>query len=296
MDAHALSVTVRLPDQPVRHLTVDAETALVGSGAHCEVRLGADDADREHLFLRAETGGAVFAIARSQKPPPMLNGVPFAQGKLLPEAVIRVGRAELTVTAVETSLSPRAAAGRRETSNPVVYVIGAIGFPLAFYWLLTMQPPERGLPASVPPPQLFETTTEPARCPEDDGRAAAILGEKALLEAESGRERAPFNAEDGISAVSSFERAAACFKAAGSPAANDEATSGATALRGQLNDEFHVHRVRLERALATRRYEDARTEVRLLLSFVGRRSTDYTRWLSDLDRQIELKFSGKKTT
>jgi hypothetical protein len=177
----------------------------------------------------------------------------------------------------------------------VVYVIGAIGFPLAFYWLLTMKPPERGLPSSVPPPALFEEASPP-RCSEDDGRAALTLGQKALLEAQSSRERAPFDAEDGIGAVSSFERAAACFKAAGSPAASEEARVSAALLRGQLNDEFHVHRVRLERALTTRRYEEARTEVRLLLTFVGRRSSDYTRWLSDLDRQIELKFSGKKTT
>ncbi|HEX3598443.1 MAG TPA: hypothetical protein VHU80_25220, partial [Polyangiaceae bacterium] len=257
MDAYALVVTVRLPNEPVRHLTIDAETAVVGSGAHCEVRLGSDDADREHLSLRADATGGVFAVARSQKPPPLLNGVPFAQGRLLPDAVIRVGRAELTVGAVETHLSPKASARDGEKSNPVVYVIGAIGFPLAFYWLLTMKPPERGLPASVPPPQLFDETRV-ARCPEDDGRAAAMLGAKALLEAESARERAPFNAEDGIAAVASFERAAACFKTAGSPAASEEATNAGTSLRSQLNDEFHVHRVRLERALATRRYEDAR--------------------------------------
>jgi hypothetical protein len=294
MDAYALLVTVRLPNEPVRQLTIDAETAVVGSGAHCEVRLGADDARREHLALRAEARG-VFAEARSQEPPPFLNGVAFTQGRLLPDAVLRIGRAELTVTAVETNLSPRAKQRNKETSSPIVYVISAIGFPLGFYMIFTMKPVERGLPASVPPPALFAETTPP-RCLDEDGRTAAGLGAKDLQEAETARERAPFNAEDGITAVSSFERAAACFRAAGSPAASQEALNAANALRGRLIDEFHVHRVRLERALATKRYEEARTEVRILLTFVGRRSSDYTRWLSDLDRQIELKFAGKKTT
>ena len=294
MDLYSLVVTVRIPDEPVRHLTIDAETALVGSGAHCEVRLAADDANREHLELRAEAGG-VFAIARSQKPPPLLNGVPFAQGKLLRDAIVRVGRAELTAAAVETHLSPQATSKRTRSPKSVVHVAGAVGFPLAFYWLLTMNPDERTLPAPVTPPPLFGET-RPARCPENDGRAAATLASKALLEAQSGRERAPFDAEDGIAAVASFERAAACLETAFGKRAGESASNAATALRGELEDEFHVHRVRLERALATKRYEDARTEVRLLLTFVGKKSSDYRRWLSDLDRQIELKFAGKKTT
>jgi hypothetical protein len=57
-----------------------------------------------------------------------------------------------------------------------------------------------------------------------------------------------------------------------------------------------VHRVRLERALATKSYEEARTEVRLLLSYVGRHGSPYSSWLLSLDRQIELKFAGKKRT
>jgi hypothetical protein len=294
MDAYALLITIRSPNEAVRQLTVDADTAVVGSGAHCEVRLSAEDAKREHLVLRAEMGG-VFAEARSQDPPPLLNGVPFAQGRLLPDSVLRIGRVELEASAVETSLSPREGLERGERPRPAVYALAAVGFPLAFYWLFTMKPPERGLPASVPPPPLW-SETQPSRCTEYDRRTAAVLGDKDLLEAESARERAPFNAEDGIAAVSLFERAAACYKAAGSPHASEDAASAASALKSRLGDEFHVHRVRLERALTTRRYEDARTEVRILLTFVGRRSGDYTRWLSDLDRQIELKFAGKKKT
>ena len=293
MDLFSLVVTIRVPDEPPRHLTVDADTALVGSGAHCEVRLGAHDAAREHLSLRAEAGG-VFAVARAHDRPPLVNGTPFAQGRLEPDTVVRIGRAELVVTAVETHLSPRGDGTRKQAGNPFIYALGALGFPLGFYWLFTMKPPEHGLPPPVPPPSLFDDA--PAKCPEDDGRAASTLAAKDELEAESERERAPFNAEDGIAAVSSFERAAACFKTAGAPQASEQATNAAAALRTELADEFHVHRVRLERALTTRRYEDARTEVRLLLTFVGRRSSEYTRWLSDLDRQIELKFAGKKTT
>ena len=41
MDTYALLVTVRSPNDAVRELTIDADTAIVGCGAHCEVRLSA---------------------------------------------------------------------------------------------------------------------------------------------------------------------------------------------------------------------------------------------------------------
>jgi hypothetical protein len=114
------------------------------------------------------------------------------------------------------------------------------------------------------------------------------------VRAETARERAPFSGNDGVVAVEAFERSAACFGSAERLDRAEYAKRDAERLKRAIQQDFHVHRVRLERALATKRYEEARTEVRLLLSYVGQRGGDYTSWLSSLDRQIELKFAGKK--
>ncbi len=293
MDLFSMRVVIRSEDGAAQELLVDSATATVGSGAHCEIRLPPEDAAPEQLALRADAGG-VFAEVRAAHPAVLSGGRIFQGGHLTPDTALEIGRMRLTVAVVESGLSPKASKRSRESASPVVYVMAAVGFPFGFYMLFFMKPPEHGLPPSVPPPALFPEKQR-SECRESDPRAAAVLADRDLLEARSARERAPFSPEDGIAAVSLFESAAACELSAGSPVAADEAASAARTLKTRMGDEFHVHQVRLERALATRRYEDARTEVRILLAFVGRQSGSYPRWLSDLDRQLELKFAGRKT-
>jgi hypothetical protein len=49
----SLLVGISYPNGRREELTVDSESALIGSGAHCEVRLPAEHAAVEHLFIES---------------------------------------------------------------------------------------------------------------------------------------------------------------------------------------------------------------------------------------------------
>ncbi len=288
-----LKLSVRHDDGSRQELTVDATQALIGSGSHCEVRLPAEDAAVEQLLISVD-GTGIFGQVRSMDRPVTLNGVPFVEGRLLADGLLRIGRVEIFVSVLESSSARSAGSSQKANSgSPAIYALAAVGFPLGIYFLLTQGPTESSLPTEVEPPPLFAVASA-ARCPESASEAALALGGEELRRAETARERAPFSGQDAVVAVNTFQRAAACFAHAEAPERASDAVRQADKMKQSVEMDFHVHRVRLERALATKSYEEARTEVRLLLSYVGRHGGAYASWLTSLDRQIELKFAGKK--
>lgn len=291
-EVSALKLSIRNDDGSRQELTIDTPQALIGSGSHCEVRLSAEDAAVEQLLVTVD-GSSIFAQVRSLERAVTLNGVPFVEGRLLPDSILRLGRVEIVASLVETGMATGAKGGKNGTSNPAIYALGAIGFPLGFYLLLATPSTQGALPSEVEPPPLFAAASA-ARCPESAPDAALAFGREELRRAETARERAPFSGQDAVNSVNAFQRAAACFESAAAPEHDRESARQGKQLETAVSRDFHVHRVRLERALATKSYEEARTEVRLLLSYVGRRGSAYASWLTSLDRQIELKFAGKK--
>jgi hypothetical protein len=288
-----LKFTVVHPDTRVEELVVDADTALVGSGAHCEVRLPYEQASVEQLRVEAR-GFGLFAASRSMDPPTLLNGAPFTEGRLLPGSVLSSGATQIRVELGDAAAGSGARARAQQSSSPLVYVLGIVGFPLGFYMLLTIEQPSADLPDAVDPPALWSSEVK-AACSEGAADTAAALAERERLRAEAARERSPFYPEEGLNAVALFERASACYRVAGQAPRAQQTERAALELKRRAESDVHVHHVRLERALATRSYEQARREVRILLAFMGKRGGEYAEWLAVLDRMIELKFSGKKS-
>lgn len=287
MEALALKFTIQSPDR-VQELCVDSENARIGSGSHCEIRLDSQDAAVEQLWVSARTGG-VFAEARSLKPPMLLNGSAFVQGRLLPDSLLKLGRVTISVDVVERHLLGSHRAGSTPASRRVLYVLAGIGVPLAI--VLVGMGVNTSMPNfEVPAQSLFEGEGG-ARCPESDRRAARARADELSVQAESGRERTAFSPDDGVRAVDLYSGAAACYALAGASPNASQASRDADALKHELSARFHVHQVRLERALSTGRYEQARLEVRTLLSFLKRRHDAYTEWLGALDRQLIAKSS-----
>lgn len=287
-----LKFTLQRPGAAPTELLVDSARALVGSGAHCEIRLPAEDAHLEHLAVEFR-GAGVFAEARSLEPPPLLNGVPFTAGRVLPDSVFQIGTVRIQVVATETELQASSAPSRSDKGSPAIRVLGAIGIPLGLYVIFTTGDVEQSGPQPVQAPALF--AARPAsECPQSEPESATRLAIDEITLADAKRERSPFHAEDGVAAVTHYERASACFRRAGDAASAEETEGTVAALKRRLSDEFHVHQVRLDRALATKRYAQARTEVRILLSFVGTLGGEYATWLATLDRHIQVKYSGKE--
>src|SRR3954468_18853115 len=91
-----LKFQIRQHTGQVDQLSMEAERVLIGSGAHCEIRLPIDQARVEHVLIELGPAG-VFARALSFEPPPTINSIPFDQAPLPRDAVLGVGGCQIYV-------------------------------------------------------------------------------------------------------------------------------------------------------------------------------------------------------
>lgn len=287
----SLKFTIEKPDGSIEELSVDSDSVIVGSGAHCEIRLVGDEVPAEQLKVVAR-GTGVFAEARAMHPPALVNGIPFTQGRLLPDAPLRIGRFSVRVEwASRTHARTNTRSGQQKTS-PLVWLAAVIGFPLGFYLLFAAQDDADHLGAPPAAPSLWQAEG-PVECIHDDPGVAHAQALSDLANANAKRERSPFSPENGVESVALYAKAAACFTRAGRLADAQATSTDAARLREATTRQFHVHQVRLERALATKEYESASTEARILQGFIGPHGGEYRSWLADLQRGIKVRFSGK---
>jgi hypothetical protein len=285
-----LRIELRYPNGHTERMTIDADSIVVGSGAHCEIRLPPEHAAVEHVAISL-VGGGVYAQARSLDPHPTINGSGFVRTPVLPDSVLGVGAVQLRVEAVTLTEQAVVVHKRVQRMSPLTYVLVAIGLPFSAYAILAGNPNEGPQQAPGLPPALWG---DPVRsCPQSTRDAALAMAVEKMTLANGKRERRPFSVEDGVAAVPLFETAAACFTAAGQGGAAAEAARSATDLRNNVNDDYRVHQVRLEHALTVHDWSGARKEVKVLRSFVQGKQSTYDVWLSNLDRQLALKLANK---
>ena len=282
-----LKFQTRLPTGQVEQLSIESERVLIGSGAHCEIRLPLAEARVEHVLIELGPAG-VFARALSFEPPPTINNVPFTQAPLPPGAMLGVTGTQIYIEVVEG-----AAGGglvqQKKKSSPLMLIALLLMVPAAGYLFLVDDEgfgggPEPTMPQ---PPDLWGPPI--AQCPQTDRAAALGFARERMAIADAKRERRPFHVQDGVSAVPTYEMAAACFRAGGDAGSGNLADESANYLRREMTDDFRMRRVRLDHALATEDYVSAQKEVRVLLQFVEGKSGDYVTWLSNLERKLKLK-------
>ena len=282
-----LKFQTRLPTGQVEQLSIESERVLIGSGAHCEIRLPLAEARVEHVLIELGPAG-VFARALSFEPPPTINNVPFTQAPLPPGAMLGVSGTQIYIEVVEGQLAG-GQLQQKKKSSPILLIALLLIVPAAGYLFFG---DEEGFgggdePAMPQPPELW--TAPVAQCPQADRGAALGFARERMAIADAKRERRPFHVQDGVSAVPTYETAAACFRAGGDVASGNLADESAKYLRREMTDDFRMRRVRLDHALATEDYVSAQKEVRVLLQFVEGKSGDYVTWLSNLERKLKLK-------
>lgn len=286
-----LKFQIRLHTGQIEQLSIEAERVLVGSGAHCEIRLPLDQARVEHALIELGPAG-IFARALSFEPPPTINNVPFQQAPLPPGAILGVGGCQIYVELVEGAAG--AGPGGAKKKSPISMIALFILIPVGAYMLLADD--DEGATTTPSPravPELWAAAA--AGCPYTDrGQALAFAREKMAI-ADAKRERRPFHVQDGVQAVPTYEAAAACFRSGGDAPSAVLAEESAKFLRRDITDDFRTRRVRLDHALAIEDYVSAQKEVRVLLQFTEGKSGDYVTWLSNLDRKLKLKVGTKKS-
>jgi hypothetical protein len=286
-----LVITLREANRKPRDVSVDADRALIGSAAHCEVQLAQEDAAPEHLMLEVRNG-AVMGRARYLRPEPLLNGAPFVEGRILPDSVVRIGSVEMTIG---VGVADGGTAARKSTGSRSRVLALALLAMAGTMYVYTMNERRVTPIASAPDPLALWETTEDDSCPRHDTEVAVAAAENLRLAASGKRERSPFSPLDGVAAVPLYRRAAACLTLAGRGNDAQEASFDAERLRAKMDDEYRIHRVGLERTLIDQDWEGARKHIHVLLSFLGGRSGKYVEWLSNADRRLQLKVGSAKT-
>lgn len=277
----------------VEPIEIQQSRVLVGSGAHCDLRLSPEEAAIEQLVIEARDD-AIHVRVTAFDPPCKLNGAPFLEGKLSADAMLELSAGTaLRVTATALVATTKQSKKNSAQTPPAVQAAGLLAVAVGLYFSLQRPVEAAGvLESAATPPALAELSEQ--TCPQSDPMAAGALAQRLLADADSKRERSPFYASDGLIAVRGYLRAAACFSQAADPRAAEDARLASKQLKTRLADELHARHVRLERLLAEQKYADVRREVRLVHELVEDRSHPYASWLSQVEREAEIRTSNQK--
>jgi hypothetical protein len=275
-------IVIRKPNGLEEELSAHCDRVLIGSGAHCEVRLPVEQSAVEHVELTIASG-RVYARARSFEPPPTISGSPFVQGFIEPGVEIGIGRLRIIASLAEAAGPTKAEKARSNSTQ--VRMMAMAGAALLL--LLATQAAQKGhaglAPGGVAPP-LWGAA--PAACPQSAPAQALALAEERRRIAEGKRERRPFHVQDGVAAVPLFQLASACYAVGGDSAMAAATSQAASELRTKVNEDYHAHQVRLEHALNVKDMATARHEITALRSFTDGLTGPYVTWLSDLERAL----------
>ena len=116
-----LRFQIRLPTGQIDSINIEGERVLIGSGAHCEIRLPLDQAAVEHVLIELGPAG-VFARALNFQPSPMINNVPFMQSPLPPEAVLGVNQTQIAVAVADSAGLGGQAQQKKKGQSPVALI------------------------------------------------------------------------------------------------------------------------------------------------------------------------------
>jgi len=278
----ALSLSIHHPNGRKEEVLIEAPEALIGSGAHCDVRLPPEHARFEHVVVRSGPAG-LYATAKTMAAAPKLNGVEFMETRLDGESILDVGGVRITIAPAVAETRAQTDKTAKKTISPATLVIAVLGIGAAGAMYMSKPRAENAMAQPSVVPDLFGA---PATCPQSSAPQAAAVAESKLTLASAKRERSPFHVQDGVSAVSLYQTAASCFRAAAKNAEAADAEREGNALRARLIEDFRVQRVRLERALTIEDWKSAKRQVRVLLAYTEQTPGEYATWLSILERKL----------
>jgi len=241
----------------------------------------ARDLEPEHLMIAPRADGCWVAVAQGAQTPVRVRGEVFEHGILGYGTEIEIGNVRLKLT--DELPKEKKDPDDKPVSKPIL-IAAFIAIPLVGWMLLSGPDADIDATAPAPPPPLFEETVP---CP-----TTGAARHRADLDAEAAiamSERYPFASQDGVQAVTRFQRARACYRAADAQQEAQIMEQEAARMRARIEEDYTTHRLRLERSLEQGRLPDALLETRALIDLVRHKEGDpYLNWLRQLARQLQL--------
>lgn len=280
-----LRFQIRNPQGMIETLNVESESVLIGTAAHCEIRLPLDASKPEHLRIDVGPNG-VFGTTLDFNPPPTLNGIPFTAGLIPPDATLGVGYMQMQLQIMEGGVGGAGAKNKEKKTSPLS-LVGFVALLIGAYFLLFDDDPNSDKFAAPEGPPLWQNTAAPV-CPEQGEQAREFARQRYGM-ATIKRERRPYYVQDGIAAVPLFELAGACFRAAGASEEARQSDAVASAMKIDLNREYRKRQVAFGYHARLQDWNAARKDVRSLLAFTDGQQGKYRTWLKDSDRRLLLR-------
>jgi hypothetical protein len=239
------------------------------------------DLELEHLLVAPRGEGCWVAVNQEAKQQAKVNGQPFQHGMVAWGTELELAGIKIRVT----DKLPKEVKGDKQ-SSPIV-LLGGVATVLILLWSLSGDGGP-GLETRPPaePVALFPT---PEVCPASGAavlRQADLFAEIALAKSE----RYPFDPSDGVESVRLYRRSQACYQTAGVAEAAAEMQREGDFMERRVLEDYGAHRLRLERALAHQRFEDALYETEAILAILRRedQTNPYIQWLTRTKRHLEL--------
>jgi hypothetical protein len=279
-----LRFEIRYADGRKEITHVDGERALVGNGAHCDIRLPLDQAAHEHVAVEV-IGGTVRLETKAFEPAATVNGMPFTNMPIAPDVPLKIGSTRIFIALGEAGFEGAVVQKKAEQTSPLMKVV-AVAVLVAGGYMLMADDQQQMAAAPTQAPELFAatpTTTCPQGAPD---QARAFAADKFDL-AEGKRERSPFAPKDGVEAVQLYEVASACFRVGGDQARAGEAAADAKQLRVSITQDFRARRVRLEHLLAVGDFQLAKNDVKVLRALTDGKQGRYVDWLQQQNQMLK---------
>jgi hypothetical protein len=267
-------------------LSIDNQRVLVGSAAHCEIRLPAEECAAEALLVEVQ-GEELYVEALSRRPPVLIDGRPFRRRSLQADEAIQIGTLSLNVSLDD----PNGTIATKPQVTPRVFVLAALFLGLGAYAAMTLMEVDGGVVLPDHAPTLWPSTAQ--TCDQTDRNSAMVRAVELRVSADGKRERSRFVPRDGVAAVAMYRSATACFRSAGDEPSAGETEHDAKRLESAVLEDYQLARLRLERALIEGDSDVALEQVSLLKSMLEQRQGVYTAMLGDLERRLVLRARSK---
>jgi hypothetical protein len=280
---------IRYPSGRREAIVVESARAVIGSAAHCDVRLALDQAAYEQLVVEA-IGGTLRAEVKVEEPKVTLNGMAFSEATLPPDAMLEVRGVRIFAN-LEADVPEGAVAteARKKEAGPAFGLV-FIGVLAAMAYVMLSMDPDAIEPPPAGVPELFAAAA--ATCPQGDPSQAGAYAEEQMDVAEGKRERMPFEIREGLAAAQLYDTAAACFRKAANDARARDAEEASKSLKGALTDEFRTRQLRLTHTLKVEDYELSLIDLRVLGQLFTDKKGPYVEWLESVALDLESKGLG----
>lgn len=280
-----LRFEIRYADGRKEVTHVDGERALIGNGAHCDIRLPLDQAAHEHVAVEV-IGGTVRLETKAFEPPATVNGMPFTNMPIVPDVPLKIGSTRIFIALGDAAFEGGAVVQKKaEQTSPLMKVLAVAVLVAGAYMLMSNDDPQTAI-APAQALELFPAKSAVA-CPQTAPDQARAFASDKFDVAEGKRERSPFAPNDGVEAVQLYDLASACFKVGGDQPKADAAAASAKQLRASITQDFRARRVRLEHLLAVGDFQLAANDVKVLRALTEGKQGKYVDWLQQQAQMLK---------